>query len=210
MDTIRERLTAIREQLVARDLDAWIITGTDPHQSEYTPERWATRAWATGFTGSAGTVVVTRDTAGLWADYRYYIQAAKELRDTGVELFKLGSPGVPDHVTWLKRTLPAGSRVGMDEEVVSVEQARAYRSQFSMVDILLITCEDIVDGLWMNRPALPSGVVWDIPSGYASRRPKDKIDLILRQVREQGATCALIVRLDDIACVLDLRGTDVA
>lgn len=209
MKTIQERLSGIREQLIARGLDAWIITGTDPHQSEYTPERWATRAWATGFTGSAGTVVVTRDTAGLWTDYRYFIQAAKELQDTGVELFRFGDPGVPDHITWLKRVLHAGARVGMDEEVVSIEQARVYRSQFAMVDILLITCEDIVDGLWKDRPALPSGVVWDIPKGYASRTPKERIGMILKQVRDQGATCALIVRLDDIAWTLDLRGTDV-
>ncbi|MBE9510409.1 MAG: aminopeptidase P family N-terminal domain-containing protein, partial [Bacteroidetes bacterium] len=129
--TIDVKITRVREEMENAGMDAYIIPITDPHQGEYMPERYRSITWLTGFTGSAGTVVITRDFAGLWTDSRYFIQAEQQLRNLPVSLVKLKVPHTPEYIEWITETLPGNSRVGIDGKVVSVSLVRQIKESFS-------------------------------------------------------------------------------
>ncbi len=122
--TTQAKLQALRQRMAQHQLDAWIVPSADPHQTEYMADHWKTRAWLSGFTGSAGTLVVTPDAAGLWTDFRYFLQAEQELRDSGITLFKMHTAGVPTYPAWLKQHLPANGVIGFDGAVFAVERVR--------------------------------------------------------------------------------------
>ncbi len=128
--TTNEKITRVREEMSVAGMDAYIIPITDPHQGEYMPERHRVIAWLTGFTGSAGTVVITNDFAGLWTDSRYFIQAEQQLKDSPVSLVKLKIPHTPEYIEWIAETLPGNSRVGVDANVISVSRVRRIKESF--------------------------------------------------------------------------------
>ena len=191
------------------DFDAYIIPGTDPHMGEYMPDFWQIRSWFSGFTGSAGTLVITTNFAGLWTDSRYFLQAEAELKDSGIELVKLVVPHTPEHVDWIVKNLPVGSRVGVDGRMISVDSVRSIRNAFSKKQMELITNEDLISPLWTDRPPIPLNPVirHDIEFSGCSRI--EKIEKVRSEMTRLGVSHHLITSLDDIAWLLNLRGTDI-
>ncbi len=188
-------------------LAAYIVPSADPHQSEYVADHWKSRAWISGFTGSAGTAVITADMAGLWTDFRYYLIAENQLQGSGYELFKVGMPGVLEYPEWLMNNLQPGSKVGLDGRLFSVGQIRKLAKLFSQREIELVTNFDLIEKCWTGRPAMPDAPVFehDVKFAGASRAEK------LAKLREKmgNADFHFVPMLDDIAWLYNLRGSDV-
>ena len=209
MNTIEHRLEKLRKRMAKEHIDAWIITGSDPHSSEYVCSRWQTRSWISGFTGSAGTVVVTRDKALLWVDSRYFIQGEQQLRNTSFELQKLDTPQVLDHVQWLARTMESGSVIGFEASTCTVTAKRNLERAFIGKRFELVGTEDWFDQIWENRPEIPHEQVVEMEDTYVGYSRKEKIELIRKELAQQGCTHTIIASLDDIAWILNLRGSDI-
>ncbi len=207
--TIDAKITRVREEMGNAGMDAYIIPITDPHQGEYMPERYRSIFWLTGFTGSAGTVVITRDFVGLWTDSRYFIQAEQQLKDSPVSLVKLKVSHKPEYIEWIIETLPGNSRVGVDGKMVSVLLVRQIKESFSHVGISLDTEHDIVNMAWGNRPGIPENKAFEHDVQYAGVTRKDKLRVIRKHMQKKKATHHLLTALDDIAWTLNIRGTDV-
>jgi len=210
MTTTHEKLDRLRASMRQAELDAYIIPNGDPHGSEYLPDHWRIMPWLTGFKGSAGTVVVTQEFAGLWTDSRYFIQAEAELRDSGFELMKLKVPHTPEYRTWLTETLARGSRVGVDARLVSLAQSRRLSKKLGRYGLELVEASDLIGDLWPDRPSLPQAAVTAHAADLAGINRTDKLAKVRQKMVEQQATLHLISSLDDIAWLLNLRGSDVA
>ncbi len=208
MNTTR-KIDNLRKLMQDRKISALIVPTDDPHKSEYVAEHWQVRKWLTGFSGSAGTAVVTIDKAILWTDFRYYIQAEKQLKGSGFELFKIGEQGVPSFTKWLKDNLKSGDRVGIDATVFSMAQVKELQKEFDQKKIRLDTSVDIISRLWTDRPPMPESKAFSFPEFYAGQNREDKIRLIREKMADSGATHHLVSTLDDIAWTLNLRGQDV-
>ncbi len=204
-----EKIKQLRQALTDNQIDALIIPTGDPHKSEYVAEHWQAGKWLTGFSGSAGTAVVTRDKAILWTDFRYYIQAEKQLEGSGFELFRMGDQGVPSFTKWLKDTLEPGAVVGIDAGVFSTAGVRELKKEFDEKKIRLDTSMDILSRLWTERPPKPESKAFSFPASYAGQGRADKIRLIREKIKDSGATHHILSTLDDIAWTLNLRGRDV-
>ncbi len=207
--TQKEKLDRVREQMALHDITALVVMSSDPHQSEYLPEHWQTRQWLTGFTGSAGTALVTRDQALLWTDFRYWIQARDQIRETGFELIRQGEPDAPEVVQWLLENLKPRDRVAMDGQVVSLESVRTYQKKLDPGDIHLVLDLDLIQEIWTDRPPMPSTPAWDFPAAYAGKDRPAKWDDIHRKMAEIKADWVLMTALDDIAWTFNLRGEDI-
>lgn len=204
-----ERIVELRKEMEAAHVDAVIIPQTDPHQSEYVASHWQVRRFFSGFTGSAGTLVVTRDAALLWTDSRYFLQAAAQLDGTGIILMKDGLPETPSITEYLVENLAAGSTVGINGMLFSINDTEAMRRALNTAGISLSVNFDPVDTLWPDRPSLPADKAYIHELKYAGKAPADKIAVILDNVRAQGADSVLISALDEIAWTLNLRSNDV-
>lgn len=204
-----ERIVELRKEMEAAHVDAVIIPQTDPHQSEYVASHWQVRRFFSGFTGSAGTLVVTRDAALLWTDSRYFLQAAAQLDGTGITLMKDGLPETPSITEYLVENLAAGSTVGINGMLFSINDTEAMRRALNTAGISLSVNFDPVDTLWPDRPSLPADKAYIHELKYAGKAPADKIAVILDNVRAQGADSVLISALDEIAWTLNLRSNDV-
>ncbi|CAM5600137.1 Xaa-Pro aminopeptidase OS=Lysinibacillus sphaericus OX=1421 GN=LS41612_20790 PE=3 SV=1 [Lysinibacillus sphaericus] len=147
----RDRVKKLRELMVKHQLDAYIIPSFDAHQGEYVAEHWKGREWLSGFTGSAGTVVITLNDAGLWTDGRYYIQADKQLENSGIRLFRMMDPGVPSYTEWLAEVLEEGSNVGFDGNVFSIDMVRSMVKDLKAKAILFKMNQDLIGELWGDR-----------------------------------------------------------
>jgi Xaa-Pro aminopeptidase len=208
--SIAGRLVRLRDAMTAAGLAAYVVPSSDPHLSEYLPQRWQARQWMSGFTGSAGTLVVTADFAGVWADSRYWVQAQAQLAGTGIELMKMsGGPQQQAYVDWLAKRLAAGERVGVDGAVLSLAAARTLRDVLGARGIALVTEFDLLDSIWADRPALPADPVYEhAPADACVARP-EKLALVREAMRESGAQWHFISTLDDVAWLTNLRGADV-
>ena len=207
---IAGRLARLREAMAHAGFAAYVVPSSDPHLSEYLPERWQARCWLSGFTGSAGTLVVTADSAGVWADSRYWEQARAQLAGTGIELMKMaGGPQGLAYVDWLADRLTAGERVGVDGAVLALAAERMLRETLGARGIGLATDLDLLDSVWIDRPALPGGPVYVHASGDACVSRADKLALVRETMRERGAQWHFISTLDDVAWLTNLRGDDV-
>ena len=207
---IAARIARLRDAMARERLDAYVVPSSDPHLSEYLPARWQARQWLSGFTGSAGTLVVTADFAGVWTDSRYWVQAAAELEGSGVELMKMtaGQQSQP-HVDWLAQRLASGSNVGVDGAVLALAAARALADALSARGIGLRTDLDLLDAVWADRPELPSAPVYEHREPYACVARVEKLEAVRRAMREQGAQWHFVSTLDDLAWLTNLRGADV-
>ena len=193
----------------AEKADAFIIPSTDPHISEYVAPHWQSSEWISGFTGSAGTVVVTRDKAGLWTDSRYFLQAAQQLEDTGIDLYKEMLPETPGISEFLCQELEAGNTVGIDGYVFSMLDARQLRKELANKQIELKNMADPMDSIWTDRPALPQAPACIYGTQYAGRTCREKLEDIRQEMKQAGTQALLLPALDEIAWTLNLRGSDV-
>ena len=193
----------------AEKADAFIIPSTDPHISEYVAPHWQSREWISGFTGSAGTVVVTRDKAGLWTDSRYFLQAAQQLEGTGIDLYKEMLPETPGISEFLCRELEAGNTAGIDGYVFSMLDARQLRKELANKQIELKNMADPMDSIWTDRPALPQAPACIYGTQYAGRTCREKLEDIRQEMKQAGTQALLLPALDEIAWTLNLRGSDV-
>ena len=207
---IRDRLAALREEMKMRQLSAFIVPSTDPHSGEYVPEHWETRKWISGFTGSAGTAVITLDDAGLWTDSRYFLQAEEQLEGTGIRLFKDRLPETPSIPEWLGSILHEGDKVGIDGWVNPHQEAFGLRQDLKVKGLTLETMtEDIFDTLWEDRPSLPKTPVFILGEERTGASCTDKLNRIREAITKNGASAIILSSLDEIAWTLNLRGDDV-
>lgn len=203
MTMIKDRINALRRQMVQLGWDAAVIVGEDPHNSEYTPLRWCQREFISGFTGSAGVVVVTMDHAGLWTDSRYWIQAARELEGSGIELHRMVSVENTDWIEWIGQKMAHGI-VGIDGLCMSAALAERLAKVCTVV-----SKPDYLDAIWPDRPLLPQGKVWIHEDSFAGRSRADKLSWLRTELAGMGCTCMLVSCLDEIAWLLNIRSSDV-
>ncbi|MBD5224536.1 MAG: aminopeptidase P family protein [Bacteroidales bacterium] len=208
-ETITERLAALRALMTEANVRATLIPQTDPHHSEYIADHWQVRRWLSGFTGSAGTLVVTADKALLWTDSRYFLQAAQQLEDTGIELMKDGLPDTPSINYFLTHNLQKGDVVGIDGNLFSIAETEELASTLARAGMKLNPEFDVIDRIWTDRPSLPDAPVFIHELKFAGEEASSKIGKILAGASEQGATAILISALDEIAWTLNIRSRDV-
>lgn len=204
----QDRIAMVRDRLSKQGLSALIVPSADPHMSEYLPAYWQGRAWLSGFTGSAGTLVITPDFAGLWTDSRYWVQAPIELDGTGITLQKMDSSH-PTPDDFLIKNLPNGAKVAIDGQVLSVAAFEQFTQVFED-KITLVTDQDVLSCLWTDRPALPTAKIEVHDAKFVDTDIATKLAKVRDDMIQKGATCHLISSLDDIAWLTNLRGADVA
>ncbi|MBQ8647741.1 MAG: aminopeptidase P family protein [Oscillospiraceae bacterium] len=209
LKTPAQRLEALRRLMAERGMIGYLVPTGDDHASEYTGEHFACRAWLTGFTGSAGTAAVTAEAAGLWTDGRYFLQAEEQLAGSGFELFRMGEPGVPTPEQWLAEHMPPCGRLGVDGQVLTAREARRIEEVLTEGQELFVCC-NLVGKLWKDRPALSCEPVWEQPAALAGRTRAEKLADIRQIMAKKGADALLLPALDDVAWLLNLRGSDVA
>ena len=214
MDTrtspIRLRLDKLREALTAAGVYAVLIPSSDPHLSEYLPDRWMAREWFSGFTGSMGTLVVTVDRAALFADSRYWVQAEAELAGSGIELVRIPTGTAAMHVEWLASTVPAGKTVAVDGQVIGLAAAQALRAALDKAGVTLRTDLDVIDAVWPERATLPSAPVYEHRAPQAPLPRTAKLAAVREAMARHGATHHFVSTVDDIAWITNLRGADVS
>lgn len=210
-DTILSRLADLREVMRREKLDAFVFPSTDPHHSEYTPDRWKGREWISGFNGSAGTAVVTMDAAALWTDSRYFLAAEQQLEGTTFQLMRLKVKGTPTIAQWLGEKLRDGNaQVGVDGMCNNVSSVEALIHDLRRQGgITVRTNFDPLNEIWKDRPAIPDHKIGVHPMEYAGETAVSKIGRVRSALRDMGADGMLVSALDDIAWLLNLRGSDV-
>lgn len=210
MLTPKENIQALRQMMQAEGWDAIVISGTDPHSSEYLPKRWQARKYVSGFTGSYGTVVVTADHAGLWTDTRYFIQATAQLEGTGIELHKLRVPDAVDYPEWLAENLTEGATVCVDGLCMPLATVEHMQALFALKGIKVVSRPDFIDALWPDRPALPEAPAYELGVEYTGRSRADKLAWLRQAIAEKGCASILLGSLDEIAWMLNIRSADIA
>ena len=193
----------------AHGLSAWIVYSADPHLSEYLPEHWSQREYLSGFTGSAGFMAVTQKQAALWTDSRYWVQAEAQLQGSGIELMKLGAKGVPSLEQWICAQLSPAQVVGVNGMALSVAQAQQLEQQFAAAELAMQVDLELLDAFWTARPPLPQAPIYEHEERFAGAPRREKIGRVRQAMQELGASWHLISSLDDIAWLLNLRGSDV-
>ena len=207
--TVAERLSALRKCMQDKHIDIYIVPTADFHQSEYVGEHFKARAYITGFTGSAGTAVITLHDAKLWTDGRYFLQAAKELEGTGVTLMKMFEPGVPTIEEYLEAELKSGQTLSFDGRVVSVGEGDAYASIAKKNGAKIDYQEDLIDVIWTDRPPLSEKPVWFLEEKYSGESSKSKLSRIRKEMEDAGCDTHIVSTLDDICWTLNIRGNDI-
>lgn len=207
---IPERIAELRREMKAFGMDAYIVPTADFHQSEYVGEYFKCREYITGFTGSAGTALITGEKAYLWTDGRYFIQAAKQLEDTTVELMKMGEPGVPTLREFLQEELPEGCVLGFDGRTVAVGEGRAYEKIVAAKNGKIVYSEDLIGKIWKDRPGLSAEPVFALDIKYTGETAASKIERVRSEMKAAGASSHVLTTLDDICWLLNIRGNDVA
>ncbi|NDW10498.1 aminopeptidase P family protein [Dysgonomonas sp. 520] len=207
---IKDRLAGLRKFMEEKGLHAFIIPSTDPHVSEYPATHWSARKWISGFTGSAGTVVVTREKAGLWTDSRYFLQAAEQLQGTSIDLFKDGLPVTPSIDQWLISELGKGDYVGIDGNVYAAKDAFALTHKLNAKGLHLISDYDPFAAIWHDRPEIPKNPIFIHPLKFAGESCSSKIKRLVEALDDNNANALLVSSLDTIAWIFNIRGNDVS
>ena len=203
------RLSTLRKWMDRNNIHAFITPSTDPHSGEYVPERWKSREFISGFTGSAGTAVVTIDKAALWTDNRYFLQAAEQIKGTEFELMKIGLEGTPSIQEWLAHELLQTDKVGVDGSCYTVSEFQTLSQSLSAFGIKTLSVGDPYDDIWTDRPQIPSNPVEIQPLQFAGETAQSKIQRIREAISLKKAESIVISMLDEVAWTLNLRGTDV-
>jgi len=192
-----------------KQIDAYLIPSADNHQSEYVGEHFKSRAFITGFTGSAGDVVITKDEAGLWTDSRYFIQAEKQLAGSGVKLFKIGEPGVPAIQEYLANALPENGTIGFDGRVIAMQEGQSFAVAFAGKGIKIEYGYDLIGMIWNGRPAMSEEPAFILTENYAGESTASKLSRIRLAMDECHANVHILTTLDDICWLINMRGNDV-
>jgi len=208
MEKIVNRIASLRETMKKNGISACIIPGTDPHASEYLAEYWKERVWISGFDGSAGTAVVTLNSAGLWTDSRYFLHAAEQLEGTGIELMKQGMPETLEILPWLASQLKTGDKVGVNSQMFSLNGYSSMKTELSMSGLNIVSI-DLMAQVWKDRPALPVNPFFVFELQYAGKSTIDKLNLVRSEMKKAFADVFVISALDDIAWLFNIRGNDV-
>ncbi|MVZ61680.1 aminopeptidase P family protein [Sphingobacterium humi] len=204
-----EKLASIRQGMKEKGVDAYIIPSSDPHISEYLPDRFKCIAWTSGFTGSAGTLVITQDFAGLWTDSRYFVQATEQLAGTGFELVKLQVQGKAEYATWLANQLSKGQVVGFDGNLAAVAVAQAVQDELLPLGIQVDGHVDLLSAVWQDRPALPAAPAYLLDVETTGQSTADKLAAIRAKLAAKRVQSHFVSSLDDLAWILNIRGNDV-
>lgn len=207
--SISIRIQTLQEWLKGKKLEAIIIPTADPHISEYLAPHWKIREWISGFTGSAGTIVVTLHEAGLWTDSRYFIQAEQQLSGSGIKLYKEGLSETPTIAEFLSNKLNSGDHVGIDGKLFSINQVNEIKNKLNHRDIKLEITPDPMNELWKDRPLIPETEIFIYPLKYAGKSSQDKMCIVREQLKEAGSDAIIISALDEIAWILNIRGGDI-
>ena len=208
-DINRERIEKLREVMAGEGITAYMIPTADFHNSEYAAEYFHAREYFSGFTGSAGTLIVTADEACLWTDGRYFIQAAGELEGSGVKLMKMGEPGVPAISEYLRGVLDEGGVLGFDGRCVPFKEGKAFEKLAKSRKAGLMIDKDLADKIWTDRPALPCHPVMILEDGYSGEDIDSKLGRLRDVMHENGASVYIDSKLDSIMWLLNIRGADV-
>ena len=213
MDTrtspVRLRITHLREVMAQHGVHAVLVPSADPHLSEYLPARWQGREWLSGFTGSMATLVVAADTAVLFADSRYWVQAEAELAGTGIDLVKIPTGNSSAHIDWLAGHTPRGATVAVDGQVLGLASAQALQQALYTAGVVLRTDVDLLDAIWPERPAPPAQAVYEHGTPHAPLGRAAKLASVREAMAARGATHHFVSTVDDIAWLTNLRGSDV-
>ncbi len=207
--THSEKLQTIRHHMQQLGIDAYIIPSSDPHISEYLPEHYQCISWVSGFSGSAGTLVITPHFAGLWTDARYFVQATEQLAGSGFELVKLKAQGTAEYAGWLTENLPAGSTIAFDGQLVSAFVAQSVLIAVEPYGFTVQADVDLLGNSWPDRPPLPSAPARLLPVSVTGETIAGKLTAVRAMMKKQGAGHHLISTLDDIAWLFNIRGEDV-
>ena len=202
---INEKVDALRQQMAKAGLSAWIINGTDPHQSEYVCSRWASRCWISGFSGSAGTVIVTMDRALIWVDSRYFVQCADQIRGTVFEMRKIDGPEATRPIDFLTENFGGGQKIGISAETLMIAAMDRYKSK----GLEIVAMDDLLDAIWKDRPAMPENPVVSLDDSLTGMSVQEKINRLREKGHQNKEDYQLISSLDDIAWILNLRGSDI-
>lgn len=206
---VKQRIENIRDLMKEKNIYAYIVPSSDYHQSEYVGDYFKSREFMSGFTGSAGTLIISMDEAGLWTDGRYFIQAENELKDSGIKLFKMGEEGVPTIEEYLLEKLPKNSTLGFDGRVMSVKEGQSLANKLAFKGINIEYKYDLVNDIWEDRCSLPTEKAFLLGIEYSGESFSDKLSRIRAVMKEKKATTHILASLDDIAWLFNIRGRDV-
>ena len=206
---IKQRIEKIRDLMKEKNIYAYIVPSSDYHQSEYVGDYFKSREFMSGFTGSAGTLIISMDEAGLWTDGRYFIQAENELKDSGIKLFKMGEEGVPTIEEYLLEKLPKNSTLGFDGRVMSVKEGQSLANKLAFKGINIEYKYDLVNDIWEDRCSLPTEKAFLLGTEYSGESFSDKLSRIRAVMKAKKATTHILASLDDIAWLFNIRGRDV-
>lgn len=207
--TPAEKITVLREKMQERKMDAYLIPTDDYHMSEYVGEHFKEREYMSGFSGSAGTLLVTQTRALLWTDGRYFLQAQEQLENTSIELMKMGQPGVQTVTEFVAEMLPVHGIIGFDGRTVTAAYVERLLQKAAGKQVTVAAGEDLVDEIWKDRPPVSREPVWELSVEYSGVSREDKLADIHRQMEQDGTDALLLTMLDEIAWLLNLRGNDV-
>lgn len=209
MTQFDERIEVLRQRMRDEKIDFYLIPTADDHASEYISDYYKVRNYYAGFTGSAGSLLIGMDMAGLWTDGRYFIQAENQLAGSQVELFRMASAGVPTIMEYLTEHLPEGGTLAFDGQVVDLAQGKHYEDMVSSKNGKIIWHEDIAGSYWENRPERSSKPVYELEEKYSGKNRHEKLSDLRKYMEEKGGQNVLLASLEDIAWLLNLRGDDV-
>ena len=205
----KDRIEALRTAMKEAGMDAYMIPTADFHNSEYAAEHFHARAYFSGFSGSAGTLLVTESEACLWTDGRYFIQAAGELEGSGIRLMRMGEPGVPTIREYLGQNMKEGSVLGFDGRCVPYKEGKALEKLMKRQKASMKIDRDLTDEIWTERPALPCHPVEILEDDYTGEDIEEKLRRLREEVSEEGALVYIDSKLDAIMWLLNIRGEDV-
>ncbi len=207
--SIDNRIHSLRVEMKKQKIDAYVIPSSDAHQSEYVNAHWKSREWISGFTGSAGLVIITQNHAGLWTDSRYFLQAETELANSQMVLHKQGVPHAPEHNAWMRDNLPEDGKIGLDGKLFSIGQIQTMQRVVGPKGIQIETDLDLIQSIWKDRPALPHNKIFEHKVKFTGQNRTAKLTAIRKAMKAQGVAYHLVTTLDDIAWTFNIRCDDI-
>lgn len=208
-ESVKERISKLRAFMEEEGMDAYVVPSADNHQSEYVGEFFKARAYVTGFTGSAGTAVITKTKANLWTDGRYFLQAEHQLEGSGIKLFKMGNPDVPTVLEYIEAEMPSNGKLGFDGRLMAMQEGEDFVSKLVHKNVAIEYAYDLVDKVWEGRPKLANEPVFLLEEKYSGESRLSKLCRVRGTMKDLGANYHVITTLDDIAWLLNIRGNDV-